>query len=255
MGNVFCPVTVDEKAEPDIWVDYQGRRIYFCCRDCRKDFIDNPEAYLANLPDYSEENSSSSSLVHDHSEHSHKHHAQNADDPEQAKQNAEKMNLSENHDHAVGYGQASGFKRVIKFAGKFHPLVVHFPIALILCAMLAEILYTLTHQNPMFSSAGRFCIVIGAVGAVFATSLGWMAGEFARYPGALETVLFRHRWLGVGTAVFSTISAIVALIETFNPVPKYRRFYRFFLILTTILVSVTGHFGATLIYGLDYFKY
>ena len=42
------------------------------------------------------------------------------------------------HDHATDHGDPEGFGRVVRFLGKFHPVVVHFPIALILAAALAE---------------------------------------------------------------------------------------------------------------------
>ena len=47
--NTYCPVTTDEKVDQNFWLDYQGRRIYFCCRKCKAEFASNPEPYLANL--------------------------------------------------------------------------------------------------------------------------------------------------------------------------------------------------------------
>jgi YHS domain-containing protein len=48
--NEWCPVTTDEKAETDIWGDFEGRRVYFCCRNCRRDFLRGPRAFIGNLP-------------------------------------------------------------------------------------------------------------------------------------------------------------------------------------------------------------
>jgi hypothetical protein len=51
--NVMCPVMPDMEANPDIFTDYQGKRVYFCCLSCRAAFEKNPEKYLAFLPQFS----------------------------------------------------------------------------------------------------------------------------------------------------------------------------------------------------------
>jgi YHS domain-containing protein len=50
--NVICPVMTDMKAEPDIFTDYQGKRVNFCCLSCRAAFRRNPEKYLSLLPQF-----------------------------------------------------------------------------------------------------------------------------------------------------------------------------------------------------------
>ena len=81
-----------------------------------------------------------------------------------------------------------------------------------------------------------------------------MTGEFANYPGELTVVLFRHRWVGVGRAILTIITAILGLRISRSTQVKPRK-YRAFLILNAIAVGLTGHFKATLIYGLDYFSW
>ena len=46
--NAFCPVSAD-KASRKVSYEYQGKKYYFCCRDCVKKFKKNPEKYLAQL--------------------------------------------------------------------------------------------------------------------------------------------------------------------------------------------------------------
>lgn len=43
-----CPV-MGLPINEDIYVDYKGRRIYFCCDGCDDKFLENPEKYLAKL--------------------------------------------------------------------------------------------------------------------------------------------------------------------------------------------------------------
>lgn len=43
-----CPVQSD-KIDKKIFVDYHGKRIYFCCRGCVAQFKKNPEKYLKKM--------------------------------------------------------------------------------------------------------------------------------------------------------------------------------------------------------------
>ena len=43
-----CPV-MGNPIDPEVFVDYKGRRIYFCCPGCDKTFQKDPEKYLAKV--------------------------------------------------------------------------------------------------------------------------------------------------------------------------------------------------------------
>ncbi len=47
--NPTCPVMLGEKTKDKFFEDYQGRRVYFCCRVCEKKFKKNSEKYIQNL--------------------------------------------------------------------------------------------------------------------------------------------------------------------------------------------------------------
>ncbi|MGO8761138.1 MAG: YHS domain-containing protein [Desulfobaccales bacterium] len=48
--QTVCPVRGD-KIDKSTYVDYQGKRIYFCCEGCDKDFKKDPEKYLKKMQD------------------------------------------------------------------------------------------------------------------------------------------------------------------------------------------------------------
>ena len=50
--NTTCPVMKGNPVNKDIFVDYQGRRVYFCCERCKVDFQATPTKYLASLPQF-----------------------------------------------------------------------------------------------------------------------------------------------------------------------------------------------------------
>jgi YHS domain-containing protein len=45
-----CPVMGGE-INKSFYVDYQGKRIYFCCPSCKEDFLSDPEKYMKKLKD------------------------------------------------------------------------------------------------------------------------------------------------------------------------------------------------------------
>ncbi len=49
-GNpqTLCPVMAG-KIDKNVYTDYQGKRIYFCCSGCIDDFKKNPDKYLKQM--------------------------------------------------------------------------------------------------------------------------------------------------------------------------------------------------------------
>ena len=47
--NVTCPVMPGTAVKDKFYVDYQGQRIYLCCRACVKAFKKHPGKFLKNL--------------------------------------------------------------------------------------------------------------------------------------------------------------------------------------------------------------
>lgn len=46
-----CPV-MDGPINKEIFVEYQGKKVYFCCPSCKDEFQKNPETYLSKLPQF-----------------------------------------------------------------------------------------------------------------------------------------------------------------------------------------------------------
>lgn len=231
--NRMCPVLPDEPIDPSISLDYQGTTVYFCCQRCRRQFEQNPGKYAAAL--------SQLTLVSDHN-----HDQAECDTTPEEHQ----------HDHASDHadGSVHGIDRLARFAGRFHPVVVHFPIALLLAGLAAEACYIVSHR-AWFSSAARFSILTGAVGAVIAALLGWANAAFTQYSGKTAHTLTWHRWLGIGTVLVAVAAAALSETSRRKPAIGLRRLYLAVLIAAALLVGVTGHFGGTLVFGPDYFTW
>ncbi len=50
-----CPVMVNNAINKEIFVEYKGKKVYFCCPGCDDKFLADPEKYLALLPQFKEE--------------------------------------------------------------------------------------------------------------------------------------------------------------------------------------------------------
>ena len=49
-----CPVMEGNPIKKEYFVEYKGKKVYFCCPGCDKKFIANPEQYIAKLPQFNQ---------------------------------------------------------------------------------------------------------------------------------------------------------------------------------------------------------
>jgi YHS domain-containing protein len=50
--QTVCPVMEGNKIDKNVFVEYQGKKVYFCCADCKAKFLAEPQKYLAKLPQF-----------------------------------------------------------------------------------------------------------------------------------------------------------------------------------------------------------
>jgi YHS domain-containing protein len=48
-----CPV-MGNPINKDVFVEYNGKKVYFCCPSCKEDFEKDPEKYISKLPQFKE---------------------------------------------------------------------------------------------------------------------------------------------------------------------------------------------------------
>jgi YHS domain-containing protein len=47
----ICPV-MELPIDKSVFTIYQGKKVYFCCTNCKAEFEKNPEKYLSKLPQF-----------------------------------------------------------------------------------------------------------------------------------------------------------------------------------------------------------
>jgi uncharacterized membrane protein len=133
--------------------------------------------------------------------------------------------------------------------GRLHPLLVHFPIALILIAAIAE-LVCVTTRFPQWHTVAVANIRAGSAFAVASAGAGWLlaSSRIVEASHALEW----HRWLGL-MAALAAVAAALATGEIDRP-PRRLWLYRIALFSAAASVAVAGHFGAVLVWGAAFLR-
>src|SRR5512138_3423077 len=95
-----------------------------------------------------------------------------------------------------------------------HPLIVHFPIALLLVAPILVILgILLPRQSRGLFIAALVLMAIGTIATYFAVATGEAAGELAERTPGVAAVLENHEELADTTRViFTALTVIFAVI-------------------------------------------
>ncbi len=133
--------------------------------------------------------------------------------------------------------------------GRLHPLLVHFPVGLMLIAAVAEIA-ALTTRFPGWHTVAVANIRAGGAFAIASVGAGWLlaSSRIVEASPALEW----HRWLGLAAGV-ATVAAAVSASDLNQP-SRRRWLYRIALFSAAALVAVAGHFGARLVWGADFLR-
>ena len=146
-------------------------------------------------------------------------------------------------------------QRILRDIGQFHPVSSHFPIALLIVALPAELLWKRTGKDSWRETV-RYCVMLGAACAVFTATLGWCDAAVSSFAGTSAEVLQWHRWFGTATAVWAVSAAGLFQWSHRKGHPaNLRSGFRLTLIAGILLVSIAGYLGASLIYGLNHYSW
>ena len=124
-----------------------------------------------------------------------------------------------------------------QFVGRFHPLAVHLPIALVLLVALLECAGLFQSRKHLQAGAG-FVLGLATASAVAAAFLGWMLGRSGGYEGALVT---RHMWGGISLAAALIVCCSIRAWNT--------KLYGAALFATVCLLAWTSDQGGRLTHG------
>ena len=134
------------------------------------------------------------------------------------------------------------------FLGRFHPIIVHFPVSLLLIAAIMEVLTFRKFQSSLRTGI-NWLVFIGAGGAIVSAFLGWLLASSGSYGGDTFAV---HQWIGIATAALGVLVAVFLWMAIRQKRTSFVKAYQALLLLATVGVSVAGHYGGALTHGQDY---
>ena len=125
--------------------------------------------------------------------------------------------------------------------GRLHPMMVHFPIGLIVVSLILEVIYW---RNPRrdLRPAIHVLIIISVLSSVLSVVFGLLLINTESYGSDILPV---HQWSGIATLVLAAGCWLVVNRRS-------RSLFRALLMATVTSVTIAGHFGAALTHGEDY---
>jgi uncharacterized membrane protein len=131
-----------------------------------------------------------------------------------------------------------------------HPMIVHFPIALITTGFLADVVFLFFRNEKCLSKTGFYLMVLGALAAVAAWSTGQL---FTNEPsqGAIIKVFERHE---TGALITMILIVTGAALRIYSVVRKKEEtglkwvVFAFYM-LAFLAVTFTGFMGGTMVYN------
>ncbi len=124
------------------------------------------------------------------------------------------------------------------YSGRFHPLMLHFPLALMLVTIVIYISRKPLniHQSEIFNTL----FFLSAFTAVMTALMGLFLSTEGGYD---KDLLTRHQWLGVAVSLLSMVVWLLVRTEASD-------LFRVMAMMATVPVLITGsHFGGVLTHG------
>lgn len=137
---------------------------------------------------------------------------------------------------------------VWNFWGRLHPLVVHFPIGMIVFAALLE-LYGLKRSAAHHRQLIHVLLLAGVLSAGAAVVAGFALASDGGYD---QGALAWHQWTGLLTFFMGTLTWWLHAKVAQHITSTGLKLYRTSLFCAAFGVAAAGHFGASLTHGDDY---
>jgi uncharacterized membrane protein len=129
-----------------------------------------------------------------------------------------------------------------------HPMIVHFPIALVMFGFIAELGTLFFKKEICLTKAGFYLLIAGTLSALAAITAGILfTSEMSGAAGEVEEI---HEIFAFVTVVLLVTTSIMRLLLIKKPENlKLKWAALVFYGLAALSVSLTGFFGGTLVYN------
>ncbi len=147
---------------------------------------------------------------------------------------------------------------MLDWLGRFHLLLLHFPIALVVAAALRECWgMWRAYRDPMAQAQFlaleevSFCIGVAALFSLPVVITGWLHA-LGGFGGSYPDQLFWHRVFGTASCVVLLITAGACELDTH--IHDRTTLTRILVFASALFVCLTGHLGGLMAHGPDFFS-
>ena len=137
------------------------------------------------------------------------------------------------------------------WAPNIHPLVIHFPIVLLMSAAVVDLVDVAFERSPWLKAATTTLYVTGAISLIVAFVTGTQAGSTVLVPGMAYPVLKAHRLWALMTMTYCIVVAALRLALLRGDGGRSRRRRVALLgigLVSVFLIQQTAERGARLVY-------
>ena len=138
--------------------------------------------------------------------------------------------------------------------GRLHPFLVHFPVALILTAIVTEAI-AVARRDERLGDAARFMVTAAAWLSVPAAIAGFARAGSITIAPELQSTFAVHRIAGIATSVIAFLAAgLAAGVRRSGQIWELFLF-RVVLVIAAAAAAVAAHHGGELVYGVGFFPW
>jgi uncharacterized membrane protein len=143
-------------------------------------------------------------------------------------------------------GEALVVPRWLQPVGRMHPLILHFPIVILMLAMVMEFFRFRAEfvNEKLYQTFTNYLLVLGALLSSITVIMGLL---LSREPGYEGSTLQWHKWFGVGVA-FAGYGVYILRHSSKYSVTLAKTG----AIVTIFCLVIAGHFGGELTHGDDF---
>lgn len=135
------------------------------------------------------------------------------------------------------------------FLGRFHPVVLHFPVALLVVLLMAEVITLGGNHSRETSVAKWLLLIVGSITSVTAATFG----VFLSWSGSYDAdLIWWHYYLGIAVAVLAVLATLLKTQYDRLDTSRFRIAYWVVLLSAVGVLFPASHYGASITHGSTY---
>jgi len=131
-----------------------------------------------------------------------------------------------------------------------HPMIVHFPIAIIILGFIVELVSHIFRKELWLSKASLYFMIFGALSSIAAVLSGGLFNDESMFQGAIVLVKEQHQLFGNITMILIIAVCLFRLYLIFDEREEswLKWIVPFIYLFAVAAVCLTGLYGGTMVY-------